>query len=98
MKIEIFEHSNTIMFKDRTFIDPVDPILERITDSNYILSFKQLDIAVLQTRVHFSPYYSRNYIEIDGKRYNIDNIPENFDKINALLEEYKLLRTIEKLP
>lgn len=98
MKIEIFENTNSIMAKNTTYIDPVDPILERITDYNYILSFKELEVSALRTRVHFSHYYPRTYIEIDGKRYNIDNIRENFDKINALLEKYKLSSVLEKLP
>ena len=99
MKIEIFENNTrTDMFKNRVFNDPVDPVLEKVDDDCYILSFKQLDISVLTTMVYFSTYYSESYIEIDNKKYNIHNIPDNFDKINALLEKYKISKVIEKLP
>lgn len=99
MKVEIFENNiKTDMFKNRTFIDPVDPVLEKVDDDCYILSFKQLDISVLRTMVYFSTYYSESYMEIEDKKYDIYNIPDNFDKINALLEKYKISKAIEKLP
>lgn len=99
MKIEIFEHNTrTTAFKNRTFNDPVDPLLEKVNDACYILSFKQLEISVLRTKVYFSIYYSDSYMEIDDEKYGIYNIPDNFDKINALLEKYKLSKAIEKLP
>lgn len=98
MKISIFENTNTIMAKNTTYIDPVNPLLEKVNDDCYILSFKQLEISVLKTMVYFSTYYSDNYMEIDNKKYDICNIPDNFEKINALLEKYKLSKAIEKLP
>lgn len=99
MKVEIFENNTkNITFKNRTFIDPVDPVLEKVDDDCYILSFKQLDISVLTTMVYFSNYYSESYLEIEDKKYDIYNIPDNFDKINALLEKYKISKAIEKLP
>ena len=99
MKIEIFENNTrNITYKNRVFNDPVDPVLEKVDDDCYILSFKQLDISVLTTMVYFSTYYSESYMEIDDKKYDIYNIPDNFDKINALLEKYKISKAIEKLP
>lgn len=99
MKVEIFENNTrNITYKNRTFNDPVDPVLEKVDDDCYILSFKQLDISVLRTMVYFSTYYSESYMEIENKKYDIYNIPDNFDKINALLEKYKLSKVIEKLP
>ena len=99
MKIEIFENNTrNITYKNRVFNDPVDPVLEKVDDDCYILSFKQLDISVLTTMVYFSTYYSESYMEIEDKKYDIYNIPDNFDKINALLEKYKISKAIEKLP
>lgn len=98
MKIEIFENEKTDLTRKKTYVDPVDPVLEKVSSDCYILSFKQLDISVLRTLVYFSHYYSKNYVEIDNKKYNIYNIPDNFDKFNALLEKYKVSRAIEKLP
>ena len=42
--------------------------------------------------------FLESYMEIEDKKYDIYNIPDNFDKINALLEKYKLSKAIEKLP
>ncbi len=98
MKIEIFENTIIKPVKNTTYIDPVDPVLEKVADNCYILSFKRLDISVMRTMVYFTQFYSKTYIEIDSKRYNIDNIPDNFDRINALLEKYKISNAIEKLP
>lgn len=98
MKIDIFENTKTKLARKRTYVDPVDPVLEKVSSDCYILSFRIRDFSVLKTLVYFSHYYSKNYVEIDNKKYNIFNIPENFDKINALLEKYKLSRAIEKLP
>ena len=98
MKIEIFENTNSIMAKNTTYIDPIDPVLEKVADTCYILSFKELEVSFMRTLVYFSDHYTKSYLEIDNKRYSIENIPGNFDKINALLEKYKLSSAIEKLP
>lgn len=44
------------------------------------------------------PYDNLSYMEINGTKYDIDNIEKNYEKIQMLIEQEKNIYAIEALP
>jgi len=48
--------------------------------------------------IRFSKQYPDNYLEVNGRRITYKEIEANYEKVDAILQNYETLEAIEALP